>query len=101
VTLITTTTAPRVVREGDGYITHTQLKTWVERHAYDYQKRIGEVWCRGPVDMDGAIALFLGIDDGVKTVIAYIDGQPDVRYRKLAGGDWKSTDLERPDVEII
>jgi hypothetical protein len=81
-----------VIREPDGRIFHRGLMTWVDRIEYDFQERYGQVWCRGPVDMSGTVALFTALDESVILICAYIDGKPDVAYRKR-GDQWEVGDL--------
>jgi hypothetical protein len=87
------------IRDGD-LIFHHGLVTWVERIAYEWRDRYGQVWCSGPVDMSGAIALFTAIDGNVALICAYMNDRPDVVYRKR-NGQWEVGDLRRLDDQVL
>lgn len=73
------------LREEAGWVFHLGLQTHVYCIEYNWHERYGQIWARGPVDMSGAIRLFMGIDKGVELICAYLDGKPDVAYRRRNG----------------
>lgn len=77
------------LREGDGWIFHGGLQTHIDRIQYDWHERFGHIWARGPVDMSGSIRLFTTIDAGVERICGYINGKPDVAYRRR-GDVWEA-----------
>lgn len=64
---------------------HPRLKTGVLRVEYIFADRLGMIWATGPVDMDGAISLFEGIDKRVRDIIAFMDNAPDTLYTEKDG----------------
>jgi hypothetical protein len=83
--------AAKPFRDGE-YIFHYLLQCHVDRMEYNWHERCGQVWCRGPVDMSGAIALFTAIDEAVELICTYLEGEPDTVYRKR-GERWEAGDL--------
>lgn len=77
----------QVVRD-DGLIFHCGIQAFIDRIEYNWHDRYGQVWATGPVDMSGSIKLFEAIDPDVEMICGYLDGKPDVGYRKR-GGKWE------------
>jgi hypothetical protein len=73
---------------------HPDLITWIGEIKYDFKERLGTIIAGGPVCMSGSIELFEHIDPGVRIVLAFLNGKPDVMYRRKAG-KWEVCDLRR------
>lgn len=75
------------------WIFHNQFQAFVHYVQYDWHEGYGQIWARGPVDMSGSIRFFTFIDEGARLILAYLDGKPDICYRKREDGTWEAGDL--------
>lgn len=88
-----------ILCEEPGFLFHCGLGSYVNSIKYDWHDCYGQIWAGGPVDMSGSIKLFEAIDKRVKFICAYLDGKPDVAYRKC-NGKWEVGDLgPRPKLQ--
>jgi hypothetical protein len=73
---------------------HPEIRTWVDSIKYDFVTRAGTIDAVGPVDASGSINTFLAMDPEVKSVTAFLEGKPDIYYRRANDGkSWYFVDL--------
>jgi hypothetical protein len=87
------TKKPREYRHPVHGLRDARLVCCVMRLEYDFRTRTGAIYFPDGrcCDMAGCVALFEGIDPGVRDIQTYSGEESDTRYRKGGDGEWHAT----------